>query len=306
MRAVAFREFGGPDVVNILDLPEPKPQAGQVLVKVVAAPVNPIDTASRAGYLAAILPAREVYVPGIEFSGAVAALGAGVTGFEVGQAVIGLLPWLTDPVGAAAEYVVIAANALAAAPSSADPIAASTLPLNGITADLAVAAADVSAGRTVLVTGAAGGVGGYVTQLAAARGARVIAVAGAGDAELVRSLGATDFVDRERATIESLRALDPDAIIDAAVRGPEVIGALRDGGRFVALLPTGAPDSERGITVHTVQQAPDGARLAALADLVDAGTLTLRVAETFPLEQAAAAHTRFEKGGVRGRLVLLP
>ncbi|MFB7715914.1 NADP-dependent oxidoreductase [Nocardia sp. NPDC056100] len=306
MRAVAFREFGGPDVVNILDLPEPQPRAGQVLVKVVAAPVNPIDTASRAGYLAAILPAREVYVPGIEFSGAVAALGAGVTGFEVGQAVIGLLPWLTDPVGAAAEYVVIAANALAAAPSSADPIAASTLPLNGITADLAVAAADVSAGQAVLVTGAAGGVGGYVTQLAAARGARVIAVAGAGDAELVRSLGATDFVDRERATIDSLRALDPDAIIDAAVRGPEVIGALRDGGRFVALLPTGAPDSERGITVHTVQQAPDGARLAALADLVDAATLTLRVAETFPLEQAAAAHARFEKGGVRGRLVLLP
>ncbi|MEV6067571.1 NADP-dependent oxidoreductase [Nocardia sp. NPDC052001] len=306
MRAVAFREFGGPDVVNILDLPEPKPQAGQVLVKVVAAPVNPIDTASRAGYLAAILPARGVYVPGIEFSGAVAALGAGVTGFEVGQAVIGLLPWLTDPVGAAAEYVVIAVNALAAAPSSADPIAASTLPLNGITADLAVAAADVSAGQTVLVTGAAGGVGGYVTQLAAARGARVIAVAGAGDAELVRSLGAKDFVDRERATVESLRALEADAIIDAAVRGPELVGALRDGGRFVALLPTGAPDSERGITVHTVQQAPDGARLAALAALVDAGALTLRVAETFPLEQAAAAHARFEKGGVRGRLVLLP
>lgn len=306
MRAVAFTEFGGPEVLTVLDLPTPAPAAGQILVKVVASPVNPVDTAARAGYLAGLLPAREVYVPGIEFSGVVAELGARVDGFGVGQAVIGLLPWLADPVGAAAEYVVIAAEALAPAPSSVDPVAASTLPLNGITADLAVSAAQLSAGQRVLVTGAAGGVGGYAVQLAAARGAQVIGVAAAGDADLVRALGATDFLDREDADIDSLRALGLDAVIDAAVRGAELIAAVRDGGRFVALLPPAAPESERGITVHTVQQSPNGPRLAELAKLVDARTLTPRVADTLPLREAGSAHARFEQGGLRGRLILLP
>ncbi|MRH92224.1 zinc-binding dehydrogenase [Nocardia sp. SYP-A9097] len=306
MRAVAFREFGGPEVLTVLDLPIPTPGAGQVLVKVVASPVNPADTAARAGYLTGLLPEREIYIPGLEFAGTVHGLGAGVTAFTVGQPVIGLLPWLADPVGAAAEYVVIDADILAPAPQAADLVAASTLPLNAITADLAVSAAQPTRGQTVLVTGAAGGVGGYAVQLAAASGAQVIAVAGAGDAELVRSLGATDFVDREHADLESLRALGIDAVIDAAVRGAELIAVVREGGRFVALLPPAAPQSERGITVHTVQQAPNGARLAELAELVDAGTLTLRVADTVAFADAGSAHARFEKGGLRGRLVLLP
>ncbi|WP_330180579.1 NADP-dependent oxidoreductase [Nocardia sp. NBC_01503] len=306
MRAVAFTEFGGPEVLTVLDLPTPAPAAGQILVKVVASPVNPVDTAARAGYLAGLLPARQVYVPGVEFSGVVAELGARVDGFGVGQSVIGLLPWLADPVGAAAEYVVIAAEALAPAPHSVDPVAASTLALNGITADLAVSAARLAPGQRVLVTGAAGGVGGYAVQLAAARGAQVIAVASAGDADLVRALGATDFLDRAHADIDSLRALGLDVVIDAAVRGAELIAAVRDGGRFAALLPPAAPESERGITVHTVQQSPNGPRLAELATLVDAGTLTPRVADTLPLREAGSAHARFEKGGLRGRLVLLP
>ncbi|WP_067574637.1 NADP-dependent oxidoreductase [Nocardia acidivorans] len=306
MRAVAFTEFGGPEVVTVRDLPTPTPAAGQVLVKVVASPVNPVDTAARAGYLGELLPAREVYVPGLEFSGVVTELGADADGFTLGQSVIGLLPWITDPVGSAAEYVVIAADALAPAPASVDPVAAATLPLNGITADLAVSAAQLAPGQRLLITGAAGGVGGYAVQLAAAFGARVIAVASAADADLVRALGASDVVDREHADIESLRALGVDALIDAAVRGPDLIAAARDDGRFVALLPPAAPESERGITVHTVQQSPNGPRLAELAGLVDAGTLTLRVADTLPLAEAAAAHARLEKGGVRGRLVLLP
>ncbi|MEV6769529.1 NADP-dependent oxidoreductase [Nocardia sp. NPDC051030] len=306
MRAVVIQEFGGPEVLRSIETPVPSPGAGEVLVKVGASPVNPIDIGARVGAFAAFLPPREYYVPGIEFAGTVAELGAGVTDSTLGDPVIGLIPWLADPVGSYADYVVVPADVLASAPRGVDLVAAATLPLNGITADAAVRAADAQAGHTVLVTGAAGGVGGYAVQLAAASGARVIAVAGAGDADLVRSLGATDFIARDESLAERLREVRIDAVIDAALLGPSLITVVRDGGRFIALLPPVAPESERDITVSTVQQAPDGRRLAELVELVEAGRLTLRVAETYPLAEAAAAHARFEKGGVRGRLVLLP
>ncbi|WP_405137738.1 NADP-dependent oxidoreductase [Nocardia sp. NBC_01388] len=305
MRAVAFQEFGGPDVLRLIDTPVPAPGPGQVRVRVAASPVNPVDVRARAGVFGSMLPARGLYVPGVEFAGHVDALGPEVSGFALGQPVIGLLPWLSDPVGSTAEYLVAAADALAAAPRGVDLVAAATLPLNGITADLVMRELGPLAGRTVLVTGAAGGVGGYAVQLAAAAGAHVLGMAGAGDEQLVLSLGATGFIPRDTG-VDSIRAQGIDAVIDAAELGAEILPVVRDGGTFVAVLPPALPASERDITVTTVFQAPDGPRLTALVALVEAGTLTLRVAETLPFTEAATAHARFEKGGLRGRLVLVP
>jgi NADPH:quinone reductase-like Zn-dependent oxidoreductase len=143
----------------------------------------------------------------------------------------------------------------------------------------------------------------------AARGATVIAVASREDEALVRALGAGDLVVRGDDVAARIRALAPDGVdgvIDAASLGPSILPAVRDGGRFAAVVAQAAPAAGRGIAVETVQQAPDTDRLAALVAEVEAGRLTLRVAGTYPLSEAAAAHERFEKGGLRGRLVLLP
>ncbi|GAB2512991.1 NADP-dependent oxidoreductase [Nocardia heshunensis] len=303
MRAVGFSRFGGPEVLEVFEVPTPVPGPGEVLVKVAAAPVNPVDIAARAGAFAAMLPERAHYVPGVEFAGWIEDVGSHVSRAEIGQAVVGLLPWLSTFDGSYADYVVVDAELVAVAPTGVELSAAATLPLNAITADLAVAAAP---GQRVLVTGAAGGVGGYAVQLAAARGATVIAVAGADDEQLVRSLGASEFAARGEDLVARLGAGSVDAVIDAALLGATILPLVRDGGAFVALLPPVAPPAERGITVSTVQQSPDGRRLAELVDMVEAGTLSLRVAQTYSLDQAADAHARFEKGGLRGRLVLLP
>ncbi|WP_196222980.1 NADP-dependent oxidoreductase [Nocardia seriolae] len=280
MRAVGFSRFGGPEVLEVFEVAVPSPEPGQVLVKIAAAPVNPVDIGARAGTFAALLPAREHYVPGVEFAGWIEDAGSHVGRAEIGQPVVGLLPWLSTFEGSYAEYVVADADLVAAAPAGVELAAAATLPLNAITADLAVTAAP---GATVLVTGAAGGVGGYAVQLAAARGAHVIAVAGAADEDLVGSLGASEFVSRGADLVQRVGSGRVDAVIDTALIGAPLLPVVRDGGAFAALLPTAAPAPERGITVTTVQQAPDGRRLAELVDLVEAGTLTLRVADTYPL-----------------------
>ena len=308
MRAVTVTEYGGPEALRLSEVALPQPGPGEVRVAVAARPVNPIDVFIRSGALKDMVPARDSYTPGLDFAGTVDAVGPGVSEFAVGAPVIGLSPWFVTQAGSYADAIVVPAEVLAAAPRTVDLTAASTLPLNGITAALAVNEVALSAGTTVLVTGAAGGVGGYAVQLAANAGARVLAVAASEDADLVRSLGATTVLAKDVNLVEAVHQEFPsgvDAVIDAASLGTEVIGALRDGGRFAAVLSPAAPESERGITVATIQHAPDGAMLAKLATDVDARELTLRVADTFPLTDAASAHERFEKGGLRGRIVLV-
>jgi NADPH:quinone reductase-like Zn-dependent oxidoreductase len=183
------------------------------------------------------------------------------------------------------------------------------LPLNGLTALQALDLLDFGPQRTLLVTGAAGGLGGFVTELAAARGWHVVATAAAVDEDLVRSLGARDFVPRGVELVPAVRALIPggvDAVIDTALLGIAAHGALRGGGTFVAVVSGAAPPPLRGTTVAKVWIRANDPRLADLVSLVDKGELTLRVAETFPLDRAADAHRRFEAGGVRGRLILTP
>ncbi|GAA3396612.1 NADP-dependent oxidoreductase [Cryptosporangium minutisporangium] len=302
--------FGGPEVLEIVDVPRPAPGTGQVLVRVAAAAVNRIDLSTRNGALAqgGLLAPSARYWLGWDVAGTVEDVGPAVEQFEVGDAVIGLRDVLSAP-GTHADYVVLDAGAVAPAPVTVSPTVAATLPLIGLTADRSLALTGLRAGGTLLVTGAAGGVGGLVLQLARHRGVRTVAVAGADDEAQVRRSGATWFVPRTDALAAAVRDVVPggvDAVIDAAVAGIPAHEALRGGGVFVALVAPFAPRPLRATQVVVQEVRADGARLAELSALVDAGRLTLPPAETVPLEKIAAAHERVAGGGLRGRVVLVP
>jgi NADPH:quinone reductase-like Zn-dependent oxidoreductase len=281
-----------------------------VRIRVAAAALNPIDLSTRAGRLAdagLMSPAPTVGL-GWDVAGTVDAVGDGVRRFDAGDAVIGLRDLLFAG-GTHADLVVLHENAVAPAPRSVDPTAAATLPLNGLTADGALRATGVGPGDSLLVTGASGGVGGFVVQLAAARGVRTVALVRAGDEERVRRLGAETVVTDAGALGQEVRATHPtgvDAVVDAAIVGIDAHAALRDAGTFVALVRPFAPPPIRGTHVVVHEVHADGARLTELAALVDFGVLTTRVAATVPLEDAADAHRRLDAGGVPGRLVLVP
>lgn len=311
MRAVVIRAFGGPEVLEIAEVPVPAVGARQVRIRVEAATVNPVDIATRSGALAAagMLPERDQIGIGWDVAGVVEEVGAEVTGLVPGQRVVGLSDRLDVPLGTQAEQVVLDADAVARAPEGVSAEEAATLPLSGLTAVQALDRLGLAEGATLLVTGAAGAVGGFAVQLAAARGHRVVAVAGAEDEALVRAFGAEWFVPRTARLGEAVRALVPggvDGAIDAAVTGAAALDAVRTGGAFAALVAGGAPPGLRNINVFHQWIHADGARLADLVALAEAGVLTPRVAETPPLDRVAAAHRRLAKGGLRGRIVLIP
>ncbi|MEU6340120.1 NADP-dependent oxidoreductase [Streptomyces sp. NPDC046977] len=299
MRAVVIRGFGGPEVLEVVEAPLPEPGPGQVRIRVAAAGLNPADLAIRAGLFGPReLGPGEFLGLGWDVAGTVDALGAGVPGLAEGAAVVGLVSG-SGRLKAHAEYVVLDAEAVAAAPSSVDLVHAATLPVTAHTADQALGLLGARPGDRLLVTGAAGAVGGFAVQLAHHAGLRVVALARGGDAPLLRELGADEAVS-------SLDGVRVDAALDAAALGGPALAAVRDGGAYVTTRPDAVPAAGHGIRVAAVQVRPDGARLAELAALVDRGVLTTRVADTYPLEEAAKAHARLAEGGLRGRLVLVP
>ena len=311
MRAIFVHTFGGPDALELIDVPTPQPGPGQIRIKVAAATVNPVDAETRDATLQHAIPTDRLPVGvGWDVAGTVDALGAGVAGFAVGDTVTALDDRLVKDIGAYAEYVVLDADTAAPAPRTADPVAASTLPLNGVTAVQSLDLIDLAPGQTMLVTGAAGAVGGYVVELAAARGLHVVALGGGADERDVRRLGAQTFVARSADPAAAVRTVFPDGVdgaIDAAELRSQVLGAVRDGGKYVNLGPLHGPvKTERGVRVLDQVVHRDQAVLAELARMVDRGALTLRVADTLPLDHATAAHELLGKGGLRGRIVLVP
>ncbi|MYR43299.1 zinc-binding dehydrogenase [Streptomyces sp. SID5910] len=308
MRAVVARGYGGPGVLETVTVPLPEPGPGQVRVHVEAATVNPVDLVTRSGALveAGLMAEREQTGIGWDVAGVVDRAGAGVTAFVPGQRVIGLRDLLDVSLGAYAEYAVLDAAAVAPAPPDVPAEAAATLPLNGLTALQALDLLGLVAGDTVLVTGAAGAVGGFAVELAVRRGLRVVAQAGSADEEFVRGLGAEWVVGRAVADLASeVRRLVPggtDGALDTAGLGIRALAAVRTRGSYATVAGGTAPLPLRGIRVHQQWISADGPALAELAAL----GLTLRVAETLPLEHAAEAHKRLAAGGIRGRLVLVP
>jgi len=279
-----------------------------VRIRVEAATVNPVDLVTRSGVLveAGLMAAREYTGIGWDVAGVVDRLGADVAAFAPGQRVIGLRDLLDVSLGAYAEYLVLDATAVAPAPPGAPATEAATLPLNGLTALQALDSLDLAAGDTVLVTGAAGAIGGFGVELAARRGLRVVAQVGAADEEFARSLGAEWIVGRDASDLATVvRRLVPggvDGVLDTAGLGIRGLAAVRTRGAYVTVVGGSAPVPLRGIRVHQQWISADGAALAGLAAM----GLTLRVADVLPLDRAAEAHERLAAGGLRGRLVLVP
>ncbi|MGW1737273.1 NADP-dependent oxidoreductase [Nocardia sp. NPDC001965] len=308
MRAVIARGYGGTGVLEVIRTPIPRPGPGQLLIRVEAATVNPVDVATRTGALVAagLMSARTTTGLGWDVAGTVAELGPQTTGFTVEQPVIGLRDLLDTALGAYAEYIVLDANAVAPAPRGVAATAAATLPLNALTAAQSLDLLALTPGSTVLITGAAGAVGGFAVELAARRGLRVAAHAGNTDAPFLRGIGAEWFVDRDTTDLAAhLRRLVPggvDGALDTAGLGISALAAVRTRGAFAGVTGGQPLIPLRGIGIHQQWISADG---AALADLTTRD-LTLRVAGTLPLDRAAEAHGLLEKGGLRGRLVLTP
>jgi NADPH:quinone reductase-like Zn-dependent oxidoreductase len=297
--------------MEVVELPDPEPAPGEVRVRVRAATVNPTDIGMRSGRQAATLDKLDPpYVPGMELAGTVDAVGDTVEDWQLGDRVLGItLPMRTGR-GGQCELAVVPADSVVRVPEGVSLEQAATLPMNGLTTRRALDMLALKPGQTLAVTGAAGAVGGYGVQLGAAEGLRVVAVSASSDEALARQLGAAEFVARDGDVVAAIRELVPegvDAVLDTAVIGQPILGAIKDGGAIACVRAfDGQP--ERGITVHQVRvsdYAHNQAALQSLADLVAAGKLTLRLAEEVPPERAGEAQARLENGGVRGRLVIV-
>ncbi len=283
-------------------------------MKVAAATVNPTDLGFRQGGRPVPGGVEPPYIPGMDLAGVIEETGPDVRAWHAGERVMAAVAPTVPGGGAQAEYRVVAEDQLAKVPDGWSLTEAATLPMNGVTVRTALDMLALPAGSTLAVTGSAGIVGQYAIQLGRHEGLTVIGDAKPEDTALVESFGAHHVVPRGDAMAAAVRELYPggvDAVIDAALLGPAVLPAVRDGGQLLAVRPYQGPTengrAEREISVRLVlvgQHLHEGHRIAELAGLVSKGVLTLRVAEVLPADRAAEAHRRLAAGGVRGRLVL--
>jgi NADPH:quinone reductase-like Zn-dependent oxidoreductase len=298
MRAAVVITPGAPEAITVIDVPAPDPSVGEIRIEVAAAGVNPVDLGTREGFFHQIGLVHQPEHTGLgwDVAGTVVATGPGVD-LPVGTRVAGIAPGFDRPLGTYAEQVVLRADAVAVVPDALGLVEAATVPVNGLAAAQALDLLGPAAGRALLVTGAAGAVGGYALRLAVASGWSVTGLARAADEEFVRDTGAA-FASTQVGTF--------DAVLDAAQLEAEAIALVRDGGAYVGVRPGGGPAAERGITTAAVETAPDARVLADLLARSASGELPARVHAVLPLERAADAHRALEKGGVRGRYVLTP
>ena len=291
-------------------MPERHAGPGEVRVRVHAAAVNPTDTYVRNGARA---EAQRVdpppYVPGMDVAGVLDEIGDGVeTDLAVGDHVMAIvLPKGSQ--GGYAESLVVPVESVARVPAGATDVEASTLPMNALTARLALDLLALAPGQTLAVTGAAGCFGGYMVQLGKADGLRVIADASPADEQIVHDLGADVVVPRGDDVAARIREVVPDgvdAIADGSVQNELLLPAVKDGGGFAAVRGFSG-ETQRGIVIHPVwvrTYVKEQAKLDRLRQQVEEGAVALRVARTFPPEQAGEAHHLLETGGTRGRLVI--
>jgi NADPH:quinone reductase-like Zn-dependent oxidoreductase len=306
MRAISQDVLGGTEVLREVETPLPEPGLSQVLVQVHAAGVNPTDWRHRAHQ---IFLGPPPFTLGWDVSGVVAATGFGVTLFQPGDEVFGMLPY-PHGVGSHAEYVTGPARAFALKPASIDHVQAGALPLAALTAWQALAdTAQLAAGQRVLIHAAAGGVGHLAVQIAKARGAHVTGTASAGNHPMLRDLGADELIDYQ-ATDFADAVRDIDVVLDSlgGDNPARSLRTLRPGGRLISLLPlppeVPAQAARLGLRAEVLLVEADHAGMTAIADLVTAGKLRPVIAGTFPLTEAARAHALGETGHVAGKLVL--
>ncbi|MFB8240197.1 NADP-dependent oxidoreductase [Kitasatospora purpeofusca] len=305
MKAITYRGYGEPDVLEYGDVPEPKLGPDSVLVRVAAASVNPVDWKIQAGYLDSVLDVVFPVIPGWDVAGVVEQVGVAVTEFAPGDEVIGYVREDMVRRGTFAEYVAAPVRTLARKPANLDFTQAAGLPLAGLTAYQALTRTlELKPGETVLVHAAAGGVGSLAVQIAVALGARVIGTAGERNHDYLRTLGAEPVAYGD-GLADRVRALAPngvDAVLDLV--GGEALrispDLLADGGRLASV----ADGAVLALGGHYVFVRPDVADLTALTDLAESGRLTVEVAATFPLERAADAQRLNAAGHTRGKIVV--
>jgi NADPH2:quinone reductase len=306
VRAIGIREFGGREKLELLELPEPKVAPDGVKIRTRAAGVNPVDWKLREGRLEPRFPHVFPVVPGWDAAGVVEEVGPGVVEVAPGDEVFAYCRKHFVGEGTYAEFVSVPVTFVAPKPETASFEQAAAIPLVGLTAYQALFfAAGLTAGESVLVQAAAGGVGSTAVQLAVDAGAEVIGVASERNREHVLGLGAYEVVERTADVPAAVRQVVPRGVdVALDVYGDESLGdAVRDGGRLVSLA---APPSyrERGVEPSYVFVRPNGEELEELARLFEDGRLLVELQEVLPLEDAARAHELSETGHVRGKLVL--
>jgi NADPH:quinone reductase-like Zn-dependent oxidoreductase len=298
MKAVRIHAFGGPEVLQIDEIETPAPQAGEVLVKVIAASINPVDWKVRAGYLQGVFKQPFPIPLGEDFAGTVAAVGAGVTDVKVGDEVYGSVSVVRG--GAYAEYICVSANDYALKPKSLDFAQAASLGVAALTAWQAFDAAGLSAGQKVLIHAAAGGVGSMAVQLAKARAAYVIGTASARNTEFVKSLGADEVIDYAATKFEEV-VKDADVVFDLMGGDTQArsYGVVKRGGWLVS---AAQPPNAEQLTAHGLQGLMIGMRPDKT--LVEAGKVKPIVETILPLADIKQAHELSQTGRTRGKIVL--
>lgn len=304
MTAVRIHAFGGPEVLIAEQISIPQPAAGEMLVRISATSINPVDFKSREGKFPPISQDKLPVVLGRDFVGT-AETAAG--DFEIGDAVYGMAD--VDH-GTYADYIVVRPDMLAAKPHSLDMVAAGVVPLAGLTAWQGLFRhGGLVAGQNLLIHGAAGGVGIFAVQFAHARGATVFATGSQGDLAFLRKLGADTAIDYKAERFEEV-AHDIDLVLDLI--GGETLdrsyGVLRAGGTIMSTV--GVPDPGKlkapsGRPGMRYMTEPSGADLAAIGAMIDAGEVRVVIAERFTLDHVAQAQARLERGGIRGKIAVL-
>jgi NADPH:quinone reductase-like Zn-dependent oxidoreductase len=311
MKAVRFHEYGDPGVLRSEDVHEPAPGTGQVRVRVAATTFNGVDGNIRAGFMQGPMPLTLPHIPGLDVAGTIDAIGEGVSDVNVGDHVVGFLPFVVD--GASAEYVLAPAESLAPAPTSIPLADAAALPLVGLTAYQALFEhAALKAGQRILISGAGGAVGGYAVQLAKAAGAHVIATGSPRSSEHLTAAGADEVIDHTTTEVTSAVTEPVDVLLNLAPITPDQFTALtalvRDGGVVVSTtvwMP--APSDEaRGVRAIDLFVRSDAAQLSELVARVDRGELHVDVTERVPLTDLASVHARASAGTLSGKVIVLP
>lgn len=303
INAIRVHHYGDTDQLKLEQIPQPEPQEGEVLVRVHAAGVNPLDWKIRAGWGKDTLPITFPYVPGRDFSGVVEKIGPGVTAFQPGQEVFG-----QSLRGSYAQYTLAPVNTLALKPKTLSFDEAATIPIGATTAWQGILdQGNLQPGQRVLILGGAGGVGHFAVQFARRTGAQVISTASPGNVEYVRELGAEMVVDYIGTRVADV-VHDIDLVFDT-VGGEAQVSAwptLKRGGTLITLVgqPDEAKASELGVHAKLISAHTSSELLGTFAHLIDEGQVKVTIAATFPLSEAAAAHQLSESGHGRGRIVL--
>lgn len=311
MKAVRYHRYGDSDVLTYEDAPRPVPGARQVLVEVAATSFNPVDAGIRGGYLAEVYSINFPHTPGVDVAGTISEIGDDVQGWNVGDAVVAFLPLDAD--GAGAEYALVPAESLAAAPTSVDLATAAALPEAGLTAWQSLfEIAGLAGGQSVLINGASGAVGGYAIQLAKQAGAVVTATAKERDADRLRDYGAdriVDYIDYAQSPIV-VEGAPFDVVLNLVPTTDEqteaLIGLVADGGFHVGTMVFGPENPGREVRTQRVFVRSDAAQLAGLVSRVDDGRLRIEVANRRPLADATAVHADSDAGRLHGKTILVP